>query len=119
MSRNYTLDEDTYPTFLHDDGTGGCLPTYSTVRRVVPLLSVALARAESELEASMERLFDEAGSVDQGDFAAKGSHDAETESAMRVRIITAENVTIERPKRPGKKRQAATDADGSSYPLKK
>ncbi|GKB52538.1 gypsy type transposase [Tanacetum coccineum] len=25
MSRNYTLDEDTCPTFLHDDGTGGCL----------------------------------------------------------------------------------------------
>nr|GEZ82820.1 hypothetical protein [Tanacetum cinerariifolium] len=28
MRCNYTLDEDTYPTFLHDDGTGGCLPTY-------------------------------------------------------------------------------------------
>nr|GEY06408.1 UDP-glucuronate:xylan alpha-glucuronosyltransferase 2 isoform X1 [Tanacetum cinerariifolium] len=28
MSRNYTLDEDNFPTFLHDDGTGGCLPTY-------------------------------------------------------------------------------------------
>ncbi|GJR60242.1 hypothetical protein Tco_1502404 [Tanacetum coccineum] len=25
MSRNYTLDEDTYPTFPRDDGTGGCL----------------------------------------------------------------------------------------------
>ncbi|GKC45904.1 hypothetical protein Tco_1063626, partial [Tanacetum coccineum] len=28
MSRNYTLDEDTYPTFLHDDGTDGCLSLY-------------------------------------------------------------------------------------------
>ncbi|GJR79064.1 hypothetical protein Tco_0149849 [Tanacetum coccineum] len=82
MSRNYTLDEDTYPTFLRDDGTGGCLdrlfafiqvadPTKvkvrewervedearlldSTVRRVVPLLPVSPDRAESELEANVE-----------------------------------------------------------------
>ncbi|GJT79288.1 gypsy type transposase [Tanacetum coccineum] len=28
MSRYYTLDEDTYPRFLHDDGEGGCLSLY-------------------------------------------------------------------------------------------
>ncbi|GKG37940.1 hypothetical protein Tco_0457163, partial [Tanacetum coccineum] len=39
----------------------------STVRRVVLLLPVAPARAESELEASVEKLFDEGGSADQGD----------------------------------------------------
>ncbi|GJV90351.1 hypothetical protein Tco_1538164 [Tanacetum coccineum] len=33
----------------------------STVGRVVPLLLVASARAESELEASVEKLFDEGG----------------------------------------------------------
>nr|GEV90082.1 hypothetical protein [Tanacetum cinerariifolium] len=38
----------------------------STVKRVVPLLPVALARAKSELEASVEILFDEGGSADQG-----------------------------------------------------
>ncbi|GJT68668.1 hypothetical protein Tco_1020148 [Tanacetum coccineum] len=80
MSLNYTLDEDTYPTFLHDDGTEMDLlafihvadPTKVKVRerecakeeawlldsivgRVVPLLPVASARADSELEASVER----------------------------------------------------------------
>ncbi|GJT84525.1 RNA-directed DNA polymerase, eukaryota, reverse transcriptase zinc-binding domain protein [Tanacetum coccineum] len=91
----------------------------STVGRVVPLLPVSPARAESELEASMERLFDEGGSADQGDSAAGGGHDAEIELSMGVRIIAAENVTAERPKRPRNKRQAATDAGGSSHPPKK
>ncbi|GKA83365.1 hypothetical protein Tco_0804960, partial [Tanacetum coccineum] len=91
----------------------------STVGRVVPLLPVAPARAESELEASVERLFDEGGSADQGDSAAGGGHDAKIESSTGVIIIAAKNVTAERPKRPRKKRQAATDAGGSSHPPKK
>ncbi|GKC60917.1 hypothetical protein Tco_1088515 [Tanacetum coccineum] len=33
----------------------------TTVGRVVPLLPIALDRAESELEASVEKLFDEGG----------------------------------------------------------
>ncbi|GKB75254.1 hypothetical protein Tco_0942149, partial [Tanacetum coccineum] len=115
MSRNYTLDEDTYPTFLHDNGTDQGMfafiqdadPTKvkvgeqecaeeearlldSTVGRVVPLLPVTPAHAKSELEAT-----------------------------TGVRITPAENVTAERPKHPRKKRQAATDAGGSSYPPKK
>ncbi|GKC99879.1 hypothetical protein Tco_1170154 [Tanacetum coccineum] len=75
MSRNYTLDEDTYPTFLHDDGTDGYMdllafihvadPTKvkvgerehaeeearlldSTVGRVVLLLPIAPDHADSE-----------------------------------------------------------------------
>ncbi|GJZ27917.1 hypothetical protein Tco_0572564 [Tanacetum coccineum] len=43
-----------------------------TVGRTVPLLSVAPDRAESELEASVDKLFDEGGSgnqAEQGDFA--------------------------------------------------
>ncbi|GKD65546.1 hypothetical protein Tco_1307654, partial [Tanacetum coccineum] len=144
MSQNYTLDEDTYPTFLHDDGTEMDLfafirvadPTKvkvgerehakeearlldSTVGHVVPLLSVTPARAESELEASIERLFDEGGDADQGDFAAGGGHGAKTESTTGVRIIVAENMTAERLTCPRKKRQAATDASGSSHPPKK
>ncbi|GJY60440.1 hypothetical protein Tco_0461097 [Tanacetum coccineum] len=144
MSHNYTLDEDTYPTFLHDDGTEMDMfafirvadPTNvkvgewehaeeearlldSIVGRVVPHLPVDPARAESELEASVERLFDEGGSANMGDSAAGGGHDVEIESVTRVRIIAAENVTAERPKRPRKKRQAAIDAGGSSHPPKK
>ncbi|GKD10706.1 hypothetical protein Tco_1190391, partial [Tanacetum coccineum] len=130
MSRNYTLDADTYPTFLHDDGTGGCLSLYivqleearlldSTVGRVVPLLPVALARADSELEASVDRLFDEGGSADQGDFAAGGGQEIETEIVMGIRFIADENVVTEKPKRSRKKRQVVTDASGSSHPPKK
>ncbi|GKD77407.1 hypothetical protein Tco_1340028, partial [Tanacetum coccineum] len=144
MSRNYTLDEDTCPTFLHDDGTEMDLLAFiqvadptkvkvgereraeeevrvldSTVGRVVPLLPVALARAESELETSAERLFDEGGSADQGDSAAGGGQETETEIVTWVRIVADENVVTEKPKRPCKKRQTVTDASGSSHPSKK
>nr|GEY97837.1 transposase (putative), gypsy type [Tanacetum cinerariifolium] len=145
MSRNYTLDEDTYPTFLHDDGTSGCLPTCivqlvadptkvkvrerecvegearlldSTVRYVVSLLPVALAHAKSELEASVERLFDEGGNADQGDSAANSGQKAETRTITEVRIVADENVVAERPKRLRKKRQVVTDASGSLSPKK-
>ncbi|GKC59045.1 hypothetical protein Tco_1086643, partial [Tanacetum coccineum] len=103
MSRYYTLDEDTYPSFLHDDGMmdlsafihvvdptkvkvverecaeGEKKLLESTVGHVVPLLPVAPAHSESELEASVDKLFDKGGSADQGDFAAGGGHDAEIE----------------------------------------
>ncbi|GKG08015.1 hypothetical protein Tco_0333847, partial [Tanacetum coccineum] len=72
----------------------------SIVGRVVPLLPVSPAHAESELEASMERLFDEGSSADQGDSAAGGGQDAGTRLVTRVNIIAIENVTTERPKRP-------------------
>ncbi|GKF42809.1 hypothetical protein Tco_0126151, partial [Tanacetum coccineum] len=97
MSRYYTLDEDTYPSFLHDDrmdmdlfafiqvadptkvrvvererAEGEAKLLVSTVGRVVSLLPVAPARAESELEASVEKLFDEGGSTEQGDSVAGG-----------------------------------------------
>ncbi|GKF42202.1 hypothetical protein Tco_0125544, partial [Tanacetum coccineum] len=91
----------------------------STVGRVVPLLPIAPARAESELEASVEKLFDKGGSTEQGDSAVGGGHDAEIEHVTAVEDTAAGNVTVERPKRPGKKRPAATDASGSSHPPKK
>nr|GEU57422.1 hypothetical protein [Tanacetum cinerariifolium] len=114
MSRNYTLDEDTYPTFLHDDGTGGYLPT-----RIVLLLPVAPTRAESELKASVKRLFDEGGSADQLDSAVGGGQEAEVGIATGVRIVVEENVAAERPRCPQKKRKAITNAGGSSHPPKK
>ncbi|GKE98228.1 hypothetical protein Tco_0021579, partial [Tanacetum coccineum] len=91
----------------------------STVGHVVPLLPVALARAKSELEASVEKLFDEGGSTEQGDSAVGGCNDAEIELVMRVENIAAENVIAERPKRPRKIRPAVTDASGSFHPPKK
>ncbi|GKC09327.1 hypothetical protein Tco_1000937, partial [Tanacetum coccineum] len=144
MSRYYTLDEDTYPSFLHDDrmdmdlfafiqvadptkvrvvererAEGEAKLLVSTVGRVVSLLPVAPARAESELEASVEKLFDEGGSTEQGDSVAGGGCDAEIELVMTVEDIAAGNVTVERPKRPLKKRPVVTDTSGSSHPPKK
>nr|GEW45307.1 protein zinc induced facilitator-like 1-like isoform X2 [Tanacetum cinerariifolium] len=91
----------------------------STVGCVVSLLPVAPSRAESELEASVEKLFDEGGSTKQGDSAAGGGHDAEIELVTAIEDTAAGNVTVKRPKRPCKKRPAATDASGSSHPPKK
>ncbi|GJT02948.1 hypothetical protein Tco_0824117 [Tanacetum coccineum] len=49
----------------------------TTIGRVVPLLQIAPARAESELDASVDKLFNECGNgnqAEQGDFAS-GGHD--------------------------------------------
>ncbi|GJU40371.1 hypothetical protein Tco_1193328 [Tanacetum coccineum] len=100
ISRNYTLDEDTYPQFLHENSEEMDLLSFirtadptkvrvserqraedepkllnTTVGRVVPLLPVAPARGKSELEDSVDKLFDEGGSddqVEQGDSAGGG-----------------------------------------------
>ncbi|GJZ91625.1 hypothetical protein Tco_0663552 [Tanacetum coccineum] len=144
MSHYYTLDENTYPRFLHDNGEEMDLfafihvvdPTKvkvvgrertegeaklldSTVGRVVPILPVAPAHAESDLEASVDKLFDEGGSMDQGDSAVGGGHDAEIELVTAVEDIIVGNVTAKRPKRPRKKRLVVTDSSGSSHPPKK
>ncbi|GJX57825.1 hypothetical protein Tco_0287722 [Tanacetum coccineum] len=120
MSRYYTLDEDTYlkmdlSAFIHvvdptkvkvverECAEGEKKLLESTVGRVVRLLSVAPTRSESKLEASVDKLFDEGDSADQGDFAADGGHDAEIELVMGVKIISAEVVIAERPRRKREK----------------
>ncbi|GKF67118.1 hypothetical protein Tco_0193635, partial [Tanacetum coccineum] len=97
MSRYYTLDENTYLEFLYENGDGGCCistvdPTKvrigerqrgedepklldTTIGRVVLLLPVAPAHGESELEDSVDRLFDEEGNdgqAEHGDSASGG-----------------------------------------------
>ncbi|GJY39046.1 hypothetical protein Tco_0425410 [Tanacetum coccineum] len=91
MNRYYTLDEDTYPSFLHDDRTDMDLLDFIQVADPTKFRSYRFisARADSELEASVDR------------------------------IIADENVVADKPKRPRKKRQAVADASGSSHPLKK
>nr|GEU37132.1 putative transposase (putative), gypsy type [Tanacetum cinerariifolium] len=123
MSRYYTLDEDNYLSFLHDDGTDIDLLAFiqvtdptkvkvgereraegeaklldSTVGHVVSLLPIALARANSELEASVDRLFDEGVGTYQGVSTIGGGQEAETGLVTGVRIITDENVVDEKPK---------------------
>ncbi|GJS41646.1 hypothetical protein Tco_0566689 [Tanacetum coccineum] len=142
ISHYYTLDEDTYPSFLHDDETDMDLfafiqvvnPTKMrvvgrkraegeeklldfTIRRVVLLLPVAPAHAKSELEAGVDRLFDDGGSTKQGDSATGGGHDADIELVTATKNVAV--VTAERPIRHHKKKQAVKDASGSSHPPKK
>ncbi|GKA72645.1 hypothetical protein Tco_0778861 [Tanacetum coccineum] len=48
-----------------------------------------------------------------------GGQETKTEIVTRVRFVADENVVTEKPKHPRKKRQAVTDASGSSHPPKK
>ncbi|GJZ89616.1 hypothetical protein Tco_0661398 [Tanacetum coccineum] len=76
----------------------------TTVGRTVPLLPVAPARAESELDASVDRLFDEGGSgtqAEQGDSAGGGGDEQDI------------------PRRPKKRKTTVFDAGKSSHPPKK
>ncbi|GJY06746.1 gypsy type transposase [Tanacetum coccineum] len=115
ISHNYTLDEDTYPQFLRENSEEIDLlsiiqtadPTKvrvgerqhaedeprlldTTVGRVVPLLPIALARAKSELDASVDKLFDEGGNgnqAEQGD-SASGGH------GVGIRLVSKAAETV-------------------------
>nr|GEV05345.1 hypothetical protein [Tanacetum cinerariifolium] len=108
MSRNYTLDKDTYPTFLRDDGTVAD-PTKVKVKE----------QERAEEEAKLLDFTVGRGNANQVDFIADGGQKVKTKIATGVIMVAGENVVAERPKRLRKKRQAATDASGSSHPLKK
>ncbi|GJR25444.1 hypothetical protein Tco_1101676 [Tanacetum coccineum] len=119
MSRYYTLDEDTYPIFLYDDRTEMDLSAFIHVADPTKVKVAERERAGGKQDLWILPLFDEGGSADQEDPAGGDGQDAETELVTGVKIIAAENVIAERPKRPRKKRQAVTDASGSSHPPKK
>ncbi|GKA76383.1 hypothetical protein Tco_0782844, partial [Tanacetum coccineum] len=67
LSRYYPLDEETYPRKIveRERNKDEPLLLQTTVSRTVPLLQVVPDRDESELEASVDRLFDEGGSGNQ------------------------------------------------------
>nr|GEU66835.1 hypothetical protein [Tanacetum cinerariifolium] len=81
----------------------------SIVGRVVLLLLVASARAKNEMDTSVEKLFDESGSTNQGD-SIVGGDDAEIELVTAANDVVAGNVTAERPKRHRRKGPVVTDA---------
>ncbi|GJT09208.1 hypothetical protein Tco_0843670 [Tanacetum coccineum] len=119
LSRHYTLNEETYPRFLHknkeemditafihtsdptkvrnfereqNEGEAWLLDT--TIGRTVPLLLVAPDRAESELKASVKKLFDECSSgnqTEQGDFIG-GGQDANIQPVVEAADTTVEDV---------------------------
>ncbi|GJS23450.1 hypothetical protein Tco_0452082 [Tanacetum coccineum] len=118
----YTLDENTYPEFLYENGEEMDLLTFirtadltkvrigerqrgedepklldTTIRRVVPLLPVAPARGESELEDSMDRLFDEEGKdgqEKQGDSASGGQAGKSMPAIQRLLAGAVQNVAV-------------------------
>ncbi|GJV49626.1 hypothetical protein Tco_1439838 [Tanacetum coccineum] len=121
LSRHYTLDEETYPSFVDKDGEDMDIfafirttdPTKvkvaererredeprlleTTVGRTVPLLPVAPDRGESELDVSVDKLFDDGGSgtqVEQGDSAGGGDgQDTVIQPVTATTNIVAEDV---------------------------
>ncbi|GJV04376.1 hypothetical protein Tco_1337945 [Tanacetum coccineum] len=146
ISRNYTLDEDTYPQFLRDNDEEIDLLSFIrtvdltkvrvgerqraegepnlldiTVRRVVLLLPVAPARASSELEASVDKLFDEGGSdnhTERGDFVS-GGHSVDIPQVSVTAKIVAEDAAPVQPKRQRKRKTVVSDAGEPSHPPKK
>ncbi|GKD04311.1 hypothetical protein Tco_1179285 [Tanacetum coccineum] len=148
LSRQYTLDEETYPSFVDRDGEDMDIfafirtpdPTKVkvvererhegeprllevTVGRTVPLLPVTPDRCESELSASVDKLFDEGGSgtqVEQGDSAGGGDgRDTDVQPfATAVDTISKEVVPLQ-PRRHRKRKPVVVDTGGPSHPLKK
>nr|GEY88826.1 hypothetical protein [Tanacetum cinerariifolium] len=103
-SRHYTLDEKTYPLFSNKDG------------------EVAPDRGESELDASVDKLFDEGGSgaqSGQGDSASVGG-----EQGMNIQPVTettdvvVEDVIPLQPRRLKKRKTIVSDVGGPSHPSK-
>ncbi|GJS40900.1 hypothetical protein Tco_0565943 [Tanacetum coccineum] len=144
ISRYYTLDENTYPQFLRDNNEEMDLfafiltadPTKvmigerqrsedeprlldTTVGRTVPLLPVAPARAQSELDASVDRLFDEEGSGNEEEHhdSADGGQGAGTLIVSEATKVVAEDVIRLRSRQ--RKRKTIVDADELSHPAKK
>ncbi|GJZ79899.1 hypothetical protein Tco_0644736, partial [Tanacetum coccineum] len=137
ISHNYTLDEDSYPQFLRENGekidllsfiqTSG--PTKVRVGerqraegepklldiivgRVVPLLPIAPARAESELDASVDKLFDEGGSgnlAEQGD-SASGRHGVGISRVSEAAETIVKDVAPVQPRRQRKRKTFVPDA---------
>ncbi|GJT74399.1 hypothetical protein Tco_1041124 [Tanacetum coccineum] len=93
----------------------------TTVGRVVPLLPVAPARASSELEASVDKLFDEGGSgsrAEQGDFVSYG-HGVGVSQVSEIAKIIAEDAAPVQPRRQRKRETVVSDAGEPLHPPKK
>ncbi|GKF42641.1 hypothetical protein Tco_0125983, partial [Tanacetum coccineum] len=126
LSRHYTLDEETYPSFFDKDVEDMDIFTFiqipnptkvkiaeqeriegeprfleTTVGRIVPLLPVAPGRGEREIEASIDKLFDEGSSV------------------IEVVDVATEDVALAQPRRQKKRKTLVADAGGPSHPPKK
>ncbi|GJS23927.1 hypothetical protein Tco_0452559 [Tanacetum coccineum] len=143
LSRHYTLDEDTYPSFVDKDGEDIDIfafihtidPTKvkvvererreneprlleTTVGRTVPLLPVAPDRGESELDANVDKLFDESGSgtqIEQGD-SAGGGDGVGIQLVSEATGTVVEDTALVQPRRQRKRKTIVSDVGGPSHP---
>ncbi|GKB21816.1 hypothetical protein Tco_0855739, partial [Tanacetum coccineum] len=93
----------------------------TTVGRVVPLLPVAPDRTEGELEASVDKLFDEGGSGNQtekGDYVV-GGQGADIQLVSEDVDTVVEDAAPLQPRRQRKRKTVVVDAGEPSHPAKK
>ncbi|GKD34782.1 hypothetical protein Tco_1250291, partial [Tanacetum coccineum] len=93
----------------------------TTVGRMIPLFPVVPDRAESELEASVDRLFDEGGSgnqTEQGGSVGSG-RGADIQLVSEATDTVAEDVAPLQPRRQRKRKTVVVDAGEASHPPKK
>ncbi|GJT55744.1 hypothetical protein Tco_0990798 [Tanacetum coccineum] len=146
LSCHYTLDEETYPRFLDKDGEDMDIfafihtpdPTKvkvvereriedeprlleTTAGRTVPLLLVAPDRAESELEASVDKLFDEGGNGNQAGqgYSAGVGEGANIQPVTETTDIVPKDVAPLQPRRQRKRKTVVVGAGEASHPPKK
>nr|GEU32154.1 hypothetical protein [Tanacetum cinerariifolium] len=93
----------------------------TTIGRIVLLLPVAPDRAESELDASVKRLFDEGGSGNQTEQVDSigGGKDVYIQPVIKAANTVVEDVAPMQPKFQGKMKYLVVDAGGASHPPKK
>nr|GEU53793.1 mRNA cap guanine-N7 methyltransferase 1 [Tanacetum cinerariifolium] len=93
----------------------------TTVGRTVPLLPVAPDRADSELKASVERLFDKGGSgtqTEQRD-STKGGQYANIRPVVEATNTVVEDAALVQSRRRRKRKSMVVGAGGVSHPPKK
>nr|GEW47719.1 hypothetical protein [Tanacetum cinerariifolium] len=88
----------------------------TTIGRTIPLLPVAPDRADSELEASVERLFNEGGSghqTEEGN-STGGESNANIQPVVEAADTAVENVAPVQLRRQRKRKSVIVDAGGKS-----
>ncbi|GJQ94561.1 hypothetical protein Tco_0005700 [Tanacetum coccineum] len=93
----------------------------TTAGRVVPLLPIAPAHAERELDASVDKLFDKGGNgnqAEQGD-SASGGHGIGIQLVSEAAETVVEDAAPMQPRRQRKRKTIVSDAGEPSHPPKK
>ncbi|GJZ36000.1 hypothetical protein Tco_0581817 [Tanacetum coccineum] len=114
ISRNYTLDEDTYPQFMRDNDEEMDLLSFIQTVDHTKVRVGERQRAEGE-----PKLLDTTvGRTEQGD-SASGGHGVGIPHVSETAEIVAEDAAPVQPKSQRKKKTIVSDAGGPSHPPKK